>query len=305
MYTLFNNIRKYNIKPKLSLQLFDSFVSPILSYGSETWGITKSKELERIQLNFCKLILGIKITSSNAAVYGELSRYTLYINRFIKVIKYWFKLLHSENKFLKALYSDMLHDVVNGNVNWLTNVKFLLDRHGFSYVWDSPYIINQKHFVYVFKQCLIDSFIQEWRADIQKNKVLSLYHNIKHIFSMESYLVNINDFRLRSALTKLRISAHTLRIETGRYSRPPLDRNERKCQLCNSNDIEDEFHFIFICNTFDHLRQLYFKRYYRTRPSMAKFIDLLQSENKTNILNLCKFIIKANALRKHSIALIH
>jgi hypothetical protein len=41
-------------------------------------------------------------------------------------------------------------------------------------------------------------------------------------------------------LTKLKISAHTLLIEKGRYFRPKLCRNLRLCSLCNK--IEDEEH---------------------------------------------------------------
>ena len=77
----------------------------------------------------------------------------------------------------------MLNDMENGRINWLVNVKSLLDRHGFSFVWNSPYTVNPKQFVYVFKQCLVDNFIQEWRADIDKNRVLSLYKLIKQDFS--------------------------------------------------------------------------------------------------------------------------
>ena len=34
-------------------------------------------------------------------------------------------------------------------------------------------------------------------------------------------------------------------IELGRHNNIP--RNERKCTLCNLNDIEDEFHFVLKC----------------------------------------------------------
>jgi len=51
------NIRMYNCKknpltPKTQCQLFNSFIGSILGYGSEIWGYTKSKEIERIHLKF-------------------------------------------------------------------------------------------------------------------------------------------------------------------------------------------------------------------------------------------------------------
>mgnify|MGYP006906297622 CR=1 FL=1 len=36
-------------------------------------------------------------------------------------------------------------------------------------------------------------------------------------------------------ITKLRISAHSLSIETGRYARPTIPSNERFCKFCTGN----------------------------------------------------------------------
>ena len=45
-------------------------------------------------------------------------------------------------------------------------------------------------------------------------------------------------------LTKLRISAHPLYIETGRYSKPPIPKEKRLCSSCRLF-IEDEKHFVY------------------------------------------------------------
>ena len=80
---------------------------------------------------------------------------------------------------------------------------------------------------------------------------------------------------------RLRLSSHTLRIETGRYSRARLERHERVSQICNSLDIEDEYHFILICPTYVHQHRLKFiSKYYIRRPSMFKFVSLMQTSKK-------------------------
>ena len=82
----------------------------------------------------------------------------------------------------------------------------------------------------------------------------------------------------RKALSRLRLSSHRLRIESGRYDKKcPI--NERKCIYCNSNDVEDEYHFVLVCDFYTELRKLYIKKYFYVRPSMAKFIDLLNSDS--------------------------
>ncbi len=52
------------VTPKISLQLFDSFVLPVLEYGCEIWSNgAQVEKLERIQLKFLKLMLGPGHTS--------------------------------------------------------------------------------------------------------------------------------------------------------------------------------------------------------------------------------------------------
>jgi len=94
------NCKKHKLKPKLACQLFDAFVGSILGYSSEIWGHGKSKEIERIHLKFCKSILNVRTSTSNVGVYGELGRYPLYIARYIKIMKYWFKLVRTDNILL-------------------------------------------------------------------------------------------------------------------------------------------------------------------------------------------------------------
>ena len=68
------NVRSFDFTPRTMYQLFDSFVASILSYCSEVWGYTKSKPLERIHLKYCKRILNVKPSTSNAGIYSELAR---------------------------------------------------------------------------------------------------------------------------------------------------------------------------------------------------------------------------------------
>ena len=112
-------LRQLRIKPSTACQLFDAFVGSILSYGSEIWGITKSKEIEKIHLKFLKSILCVKSSTSNMAVYGELDRFPLYISRYVRVIKYWIKLMKSDNVLINELYLDniMMADVNRGLKN--------------------------------------------------------------------------------------------------------------------------------------------------------------------------------------------
>ena len=68
---------------------------------------------------------------------------------------------------------------------------------------------------------------------------------------------------VRSCIAKLCSSTLPIRIETGRFER--IDEANRLCNYCDSNNIENENHFIFQCkayhdirhNLFEHVKSLY------------------------------------------------
>jgi hypothetical protein len=86
----------------------------------------------------------------------------------------------------------------------------------------------------------------------------------------------------------IRLSSHNLFIETGRYT--GIVRNKRKCMLYNLNGLEDEFHFVLQCTKYNDLRKKYIKKYYWSKPSTFKLVQLLSVENGKELRNLGKFI---------------
>ena len=70
------------------LQLFDSIVTPILLYGSEVWGFENISNVEKIQIRFYKLLLGLNGSVSNVVTFGELGKFPLRVlckERILKV----------------------------------------------------------------------------------------------------------------------------------------------------------------------------------------------------------------------------
>ena len=65
--------------------------------------------------------------------------------------------------------------------------------------------------------------------------------------------------------------------------------------------LDDEFHFLFKCQLLQDLRVKYIKRYYYTRPSMNKLLQLLSNENKAHIRNLSVFIKKGLNIKQNAI----
>ena len=86
---------------------------------------------------------------------------------------------------------------------------------------------------------------------------------------------------------KLRIGSHKLRIETGRYDNIPRD--ERLCNLCNCNRIEDETHFLLDCPSFSSIRNMFLSK---LEPKIP-FLRLQSHESLlAHLMNSTDYFIK-------------
>jgi hypothetical protein len=84
---------------------------------------------------------------------------------------------------------------------------------------------------------------------------LYFYSNIlNHAdYKLQDYLKFPLKKHQRSQLTKLRISAHSLLIEAGRYCKPIIPKEKRFCYNCKLM-VENEKHFVLYCPVYDNLR---------------------------------------------------
>ena len=253
-----------DLTPKHVLDFFDKLVRPILCYGAEVWGFSKINLQERVHLQFCKKLLGVKRTTQNDFVYGELGRVTLQVNIFQSIIKYCLKIVECENtKYLKFAYEFMLSDLERkpNTINWASKVKDLLSSLGFYEVWLAQGVGNKNAFLSEVKLRLRDNFVQNWNSRLSESSRARFYSSFSN-FEYQIYLdlVKINKFRV--ALSKLRVSSHRIEVEVGRWTRPKTSLVARKCRVCNV--VEDEFHFLFECQLFTDLRIKYLKNIFGT-----------------------------------------
>ena len=153
-------------------------------------------------------------------------------------------------------------------------------------------------FLSQFKQRLSDCASQDWHSNINNVDKLSTYCMFKSLLDIERYLLNIPNTKHRQALTRLRISAHSLMIEKGRYQ--GLPREERHCTYCLTSGekyIEDEFHLILICKLYSDLRNCLIKDLIRTN-SHESFIYIMQQNNTDSLKRISKYVYECYALRE-------
>ena len=90
--------------------------------------------------------------------------------------------------------------------------------------------------------------------------------------------------------TKFRLRSHKFLIERARWHKTVIPYHERTCTLCNKHDIQDEYHVALICEYFKNIREKYIKPYCYTRPSMIKFIELMNTPNSKERFRMMLFL---------------
>lgn len=248
---------------------------------------------------FLKWLLGVKVSTCNAAVYGEIGRYPLFITQQVRIIKYFIKLYtkKTENSILVTTMEKM-RTLAENNVhlvNWASKVRHILQSAGFNNVWLYPSSVNVVEFSKLLRRRLFDLYLNKWSGDVAELSSSYLFKILEKEFSLADYLYKIDEFNTRKWISRLRLASHSLSIETGRHEN--IERRNRFCLLCDLYDIEDEFHFVLKCPIYNDLRKKYIPTYYITKPSMFKFISLLKCTKKKTIVNLSHFIKHAMSQR--------
>ena len=294
--------RFQNITPVLCMNLFDKFVSPILSYASEVWGFHNGSDIENVHLRFCKRQLQVKTSTQNDFIYGELYRYPMYVVRYCKIIRYWLNIvMGKKSKIINSIYMQSLHAIDRSiRYSWVRSVRKLLFECGFGEVWYNQGVGNSDRFYNLFKIRVNDIYKQNWNDNLSRSPRADFYRSYKRNFALSPFLEIVTIKSHRVALTRLLTSSHRLRIETGRWERPtPPPRHQRLCQYCKKMD--DEYHFVIECKLVNSLRIKLIPKYYWEHPSMFKFISLLNSENEKILLRLAEFTKKGFEIIKQRV----
>ena len=256
------------------LKLFDVLVKPILLYACEAWGEATTYSLngasplfkdsfEKLQLKICKQILGVHRKTMNIPVLAELGRFPLKISIDTHMIKYFIRLnnIPTERLVYKA-YKETIKSGIVVKDKWLSHIKNILDESGQSYIWTDQ--LNERnrrnpsnHFAKNFSLRLKDIYSQNALSYLNKDDntnrgKMQFLRQIKDTYQFEHYLNIENDLH-RKSTTQLRLSAHKLAIETGRWHNVP--RENRFCKHCDMNAIETESHFLFECHNYSEGRK--------------------------------------------------
>ena len=87
---------------KLVGKLVDSKVQPVLLYAAEIWGLEDDYcyQIEKTYMFALERFLGVGQMTPNNMIYGDTARYPLYINAYVRAVRYWLKITRMNEKRL-------------------------------------------------------------------------------------------------------------------------------------------------------------------------------------------------------------
>jgi len=250
------------LPPKLSLKMFDTHVLPILEYNSEVWFPEKEvKVLERIQMKYLKNLLCVRTQTSTMAILGDTGRFPLLLRQQASAFKYLDRLNSGACPTLLRDCFEIQKDLHSKNSPcWLSRLHKIAENLSISL----DNFSSSKAIACLYERAQ-DMFIREIN-DSTKNPKLRTYKLFKKDCRLEPYLnYNLPKSVFRS-IARLRLSSHNLNIELGRHKRPYVPPDERICEKCDLNEVEDEFHCVVTCTKWNTIRTPLFE-------TASRFID--------------------------------
>ena len=147
------------------------------------------------------------------------------------------------------------------------------------------------------------NYSEFWKQKIESSPKLDFYKKIKKDFSSEFYLDMVQNFEglSRKQYVKFRTSNHTLLVESKRYCKPQIPREDRICEFCNLNEVEDEIHVLFNCTLYTSYRNVFFNKLdstFKTDNKENFIASIFRSKSEPALFYLINYINKCLEKRK-------
>ena len=159
---------------------------------------------------------------------------------------------------------------------WIVKIKQILDENGYSNIWDVQANINTKWFISSIDLKLKDIALQNWKTELERNRLCTNYRIFKEESKFENYLTRLAPVE-KIDLCRFRCGNHRLPIKEARYN----SNKEYVCTLCDSNEPGDEYHYVLVCQALRQSRKRFLKSYYYTRPNVLKLNQLFNVNDRS------------------------
>ena len=125
---------------------------------------------------------------------------------------------------------------------------------------------------------------------------LKLYRVYKRNHDAEQYVDKLGSFN-KSLIANFRCTGIPLKCITGVYYEK-IDYSDCHCDVCKLPLVENEFHFLLECSSYEAIRTKLIPAFYWSPPSIYKFEQLMSRTDLYLLKNLGKYLHEALNERK-------
>lgn len=286
MYNVKRTMKQLGVTaPKVLLKMFQVMVEPVLSYGAEnfaaqfftTQGVTVgSDDCQKVQLRFCKELLGVNNGTSNRLALAECGQWPLLFKWFKRTLNFYNSMIcDSKSPLIEAAVhaasQQVQAAVQNGRpVNtWLGHIAAALHDLGVDFDIVDLQPVDVGNCCRLWKRKYIERFADD--STTAKQYVEHVRPNNTYS-NLPEYLLQESDVRRRCALTQLRLGAHWLRVCV-EESEAPHEVFARRCKKCGSGCHSQEIfkHFVFDCTHLACVREECSGLFESENPNVREF----------------------------------
>ena len=269
---------------KTFTKLFETGVLSILNYGAEIWGYGNFPKCDNVMNRAMRYFLGVHRFAPIAALHGDMAWLSLKYTRYIAMLRFWNRLIKMDNSRLTKRIFLWCHDYPDNT--YCEDIKKISDIMNLSHVYHTKGIFNIEQ----IKQTCQELMHVEWQGEVQSKPKLRTYKIMKIYFEVEPYVNYHVPKYMRSILAQFRMGILPLHVETGRYKNV-FDReigalrrmnvDERTCNICKLDVVENEKHFLFHCNVYLIERQTFYEECIKI---IRNFKDMNDDEKLRHIM---------------------
>ena len=327
-FSLKSYIDTRHIRKSILFKLFDTLIVPVVSYGCQVWlpstalfrnfptntstnpetgnvcTLIAKDPLENLHLSLLKWTLGVRKSTSNAAIWGDTGRHPLGITLSKQVFNYKERLEQMVVDGRDCFARHAFEEQATLNLSWFSTLEQMQETIEAS---ERKQGLRPSQ----IRKSLQKWFINSWETERTSNKKLSFYNLVKRKFAQETYLALELKPNCSKKIAQFRSSSHRFNVETGRYGEKRFNIKHRACRHCCSSDddlldllyelpgaypvIEDEHHILYECPLYEDLRE---NLHQRTRDLLVMREEPGEIfDDSTSIRDIGRFLIKVDERR--------
>ena len=244
---------KSELSSRGAKNLWETLARPVAEYGAVV-DAGRWEEVEKLQRLAARMCLGVGRGVADEVLMGELGWWSVRGRREYLRLLYWGKLASGGGgQLVQQVYREgrkRCEEGVAGGGEWCVEVCQVMDRIGLQEYWRGERVGTRKEWAKMVRVMMHMDEELRWQRDMAGKVKLRLYMRMKKHLSA-GWFLSENRVWVKEWV-KLIAGVSGLEVEKGRHGL--VARRDRLCKCCKEGVLEDEVHFLDVCEGWDKER---------------------------------------------------